>query len=109
MSELAQVVATIGVREHDDVTAGSLKSSPDRQAIAPPGFRDDRRSDRGGRGRATVSGSVVDDDDLTTESCASKPLQRFLNRGCHTSRFIETWQDDRDARGRVHDGRRSML
>ncbi len=73
-SKLAQVVAAVGIREDDDVAAGGLETSPDRHPISLLGFPDDGRANGGGRGRATVGGTVVDDDDLTAESRGAKPL-----------------------------------
>jgi hypothetical protein len=71
LSELAQVVAAVGVRENDDVAAGSLETTTDRHAVPPPGFRDDGRAFGGRRDRAAVRGTVVNDDDLTAKpGCA---------------------------------------
>jgi len=38
VSKLAQVIAAVGVRQHDDVAAGHLQSAPDRHAIPSLGF-----------------------------------------------------------------------
>jgi len=38
VSKLAQVVAAVRVRQDDDLAAGDLKTSPDRQAIPALGF-----------------------------------------------------------------------
>ena len=103
LSKLAKVVATVGIREDDHVAVGGLEASPDRHAVPPPRFPDDGRAEGGGHNRATIRGTVVDDDDLTAESGGAKPLQRLLDRSYHAFRLIETRQYDRDAHGRKRD------